>query len=170
MKRILIILLLCVFIQKGFSQQDSEPFINGYLNKEYIYFDSLNKLWRNEIACFDITHEVYASFRIDTNSNVVDLKITELPVYSLPIEMKAYIEKLIISTNGKWVYKINNQQKSISNEIIYRFDFFKPSKTMQERLDATIKLMDCYYDYAYNLEVIKKFDNMKAGKIFSIGY
>lgn len=170
MKQLLVLCFLCTFCIDAFSQGDRAAYIKGFLEKEYFYFDSINKVWNKEINSFEITNQVYACFRVDTNSNIIDLQITELPIVPLPQQIKSYIKKLIESTNGKWMPQLIKNQKINSDEIVYRFDFLKNNQTMQESIDASSKIIEYYFDNGYNIEIVRKFDNLRNNKIFTILY
>jgi hypothetical protein len=173
MKYLIMSCVLWLCAKQAQCQQNQSAFIKGYedfYSKEDLYFDSINKLWNKEIACFDIVHEVYASFRVDTNANIVNLQITEIPLYKLPKEMKAYIEKLIISTNGRWSAQVVKGQKVISDEILYRFDFLKANQTIQQRADAGEKLRIFSLENGNKIDVVRRFYDGRKGKIFTILY
>ncbi len=170
MKYILVFLLTMPLFGTAFSQSNTSTYIKGYNSYEHIYFDSLNSLWNTEIANLTTMYEVYVTFRVDTNSKITGVEITDLPVRKMPESLRAYIKKLMESTNGKWIPANKNNHKVISEEMVYRFDVARKNQSMQERLKEGEKILEYYWEgQGIAKEPINKF-LQSGGKTIFIKY
>src|SRR5450432_545673 len=95
------LILICLFLLKAgkvFSQKDHEAYINGYRYSDYLYFDSIHKVGCNDLSELNNSYEFYIVFKIDTNANVIDYELEEIPVIKIPDKVKSYTLQLVMST------------------------------------------------------------------------
>ena len=131
--------------------------IDGYINREYIYFDSVSALNRSELKHLDSAYDCFVSFKIDTSAVIVSFKITELPVCPLPSVVKRYIKKLFASANGNWLPQLKNSCKVISDEMIWSVRMVKADQSIGERMKVMERLVEYYLEPPPPDEKISKF-------------
>ena len=135
-KKIILSILFLVLLksEKVFSQSNRDAVINGYMSMyEYLYFDSLNKLSNHQLSDFKNSYTFYLTFKIDTTATVIDLEIIEIPGAELPSFIKIYMEKLVKSTNGRWLPQIKDSKKVISDEMMYQVGLVKRDQSLEDR-------------------------------------
>ena len=133
-KRLIIVMLLLLgTTYKMFCQDTTRPFIEGYKNREYWYFDSVHKAMRSVIAEVDSMREFYVAFRVDTNGAVVDLTIEEVPVPQPSKRVWAYIADVFGTTNGKWQPATLDGKKVLSREFICFLSMVNDGQSVEER-------------------------------------
>jgi hypothetical protein len=167
MKQILLSLSTVIFFNSVFSQPNNKPYIKGYKDyKECLFFDSIGRLNVKNIGDLESMYECFISFRVDTNSNIINFHILEIPVFKHSAKVTSYIEKMVKASNGLWVSQIQEGHKVKSDEIVYRVDIMKKDQSMKEREIENRKTMKYYYEEGgFQQEVIKKFFQSEARTI-----
>jgi hypothetical protein len=168
MKQVFLILCTCVSLSAAFSQTNSKAYLKDYKDyKAFYFFDSLNKRCVSELAGLNGMYECFVTFKVDTNANITDFLIEEIPVSKPPQLVKTYIEKLLKASNGLWIPQIKNGRKVISDEMIYRIDILRKNQSIQERTKDTEKIMQFYYEgNGIQKEPMSKFLQSEAITIF----
>jgi hypothetical protein len=170
MKSIFFVFGTFFFLNTVFAQENSEPYIKGYKEyKEYFYFDSINKLCVSELACLDSMYEFFVTFRVDTNASITDFKIVEIPISKLPPLVKSYIEKIFKVSNNYWMPQVENGNKVVSKEIIYRIDLAK-NRSIKDYTNEWERFFVYFLEIAPHDEIINKLDNAKNRKLLAIRY
>ncbi len=168
MKKIVLLLvsLYCMNSADVYAQESCMPYIKGYRCYEFNYFDSLNQIFGKCLESLDSRYEVYTTFKLDTNGNVVELQINELPICKVPQTVKDYIAKLLYLSNGKWVPFAKSNQRVVSDDIFYRFDVIKRNRTIQEGSAEEMKFVEYYHGDGLKDEMLQKFFRSGAKTVF----
>ena len=138
--------LLALFVQNSaFSQENREAYLKGYNDTNYYrYFDTLNKLTGTALQQLNHSYDCDVVFKVDTNANIIDFEIIEIPGAELPTIAKIYIRELFSSANGKWQPQVKDSKKVVSDDMVYRVGLIKKSQTMEERIKDSQKMREYF--------------------------
>lgn len=143
----------------AFSQNDSDVYLAGYDKNNYFkYFDSLHNKQKVTIQSLNHTYKCYLVFKIDTNANLTNFELIEIPDAPLPEIAKIYVQNIFNSTNGKWV--LNNKHKAFSDDLLFSVSLLKMNQSPEQRIkdfapsfEFTIKGLQLHRRLkAYNLQ------------------
>ena len=169
---IILFFLITLFVQtSAFAQENREAYLKGYNDTNYFrYFDSLHKLRNTSFESLNHSYQFHVAFKIDTNSNVINFEVIEIPGINLPEIVKEYIENLVVLTNGKWQPQIKSGNKVISDDLVYLVSFVKKNQTVEERAkDAERELIADLNNSALN-EKVKAFGVTTKSRYILLSY
>jgi hypothetical protein len=166
-------LFFLILIQSGnmFSQQNMDAVIKGYNSMyEYLYFDSVNKLSNYKLCDFKNSYDFYVTFKVDTTGSVIDLEIIQFPGNELPIFIKAYVEKLIRSSNGLWLPQIKDSKKVMSDEFMYQVSLTKKNQSIEDRVRDNQPLIDYFFLSENKVDKIEKISFSPKKRLLPLSY
>ncbi len=134
LKLFTLILMLVLTVNKSHAQL--EPSIKGYGPYYNLFFDSLNKLYLEELENLQESYYFYVSFKIDECAQIVNYQTIELPVIKVPDQIKNYLKRLVMFSNGKWSLKIVNGQPILPEQIVCVVSIAKKEETLKEKIES----------------------------------
>lgn len=152
-------------------QENKEAAIKGYNSiYEYIYFDSVNKLSNHKLCGFKNSYDFYVTFKVDTNANVIDIKIIEVPGMPLPAYIKAYLEKMITSSGGQWLPQVKDSKKVLSDELRYQACLHKKDQSIAERFKDIEPVIEYHFGSADRIAKIKEINLSPKKRFIFLSY
>jgi hypothetical protein len=144
MKKYLITTLLLLIWFTSFCQKDSLVFIKGYNETNYLqYFDSLHRIEKEILKSLNHSYYCYVKFEINSNNEVANFDLIEMPEAPLPALAKKYIKDLFLSSNNKWIKKKIPDSSHISEYLLFSVSL----KNKRETIEETLKVDNKYFDF-----------------------
>lgn len=127
------------------AQENQQPILRGYENREYVYFDSLNRLHSNSLVNLNNSYFFYTTFRIDTNSTIMDIEFLEVPGAEVPQMVKNYVTHLIGSTNRKWLPQMKYSKRVVSDEMVYLVTILKKGQKIEDAIKNNDPIIEYFF-------------------------